>query len=35
VANNEFAEGTVVLAIEKLESELLVAKLDSIELLAR
>ncbi|KMZ01550.1 MMS19 nucleotide excision repair protein [Drosophila simulans] len=33
VANNEFAEGTVVLAIEKLESELLVAKLDSIELL--
>lgn len=35
VANNEFAEGTVVLAVEKLESELLVAKLDSIMLLAR
>ncbi|XP_017081741.2 MMS19 nucleotide excision repair protein homolog [Drosophila eugracilis] len=33
VANNDFAEDTVVLAIEKLESELLVAKLDSIELL--
>ncbi|SPP84614.1 MMS19 nucleotide excision repair protein homolog isoform X1 [Drosophila guanche] len=33
VANNEFAEWTVVLAVEKLESELLVAKLDSIELL--
>ncbi|KAI8045266.1 hypothetical protein M5D96_001446 [Drosophila gunungcola] len=35
VGNNEFAEGAVVLATEKLESELLVAKLDSIELLAR
>ncbi|KAH8330815.1 hypothetical protein KR067_007701 [Drosophila pandora] len=33
VANNDFAEWTVVLAVEKLESELLVAKLDSIELL--
>ncbi|XP_017035991.1 MMS19 nucleotide excision repair protein [Drosophila kikkawai] len=33
VANNEFAEATVVLAVEKLESELLVAKLDSIMLL--
>ncbi|XP_052849379.1 MMS19 nucleotide excision repair protein [Drosophila gunungcola] len=33
VGNNEFAEGAVVLATEKLESELLVAKLDSIELL--
>ncbi|KAH8418463.1 hypothetical protein KR009_004452 [Drosophila setifemur] len=34
VANIDFAEWTVVLAVEKLESELLVAKLDSIELLA-
>lgn len=35
VANNDFAEWTVVLAVEKLESELLVAKLDSIELIVR
>ncbi|EDW84761.1 uncharacterized protein Dwil_GK12962 [Drosophila willistoni] len=33
VANNEFAEWAVALALEKLESDLLVAKLDSLELL--
>ncbi|KAL7727200.1 hypothetical protein ACLKA6_004464 [Drosophila palustris] len=33
VASEQFAEWTVALAVEKLDSELLVAKLDSIELL--
>lgn len=35
VANEEFAEWTVALAVEKLDSDLVVAKLDSIELLVR
>ncbi|KAH8416967.1 hypothetical protein KR222_000581 [Zaprionus bogoriensis] len=34
VGSEQFAEWTVALAVEKLESDLLVAKLDSIELLA-
>lgn len=33
VASEQFAEWTVSLAVEKLDSELVVAKLDSIELL--
>ncbi|XP_017849827.1 MMS19 nucleotide excision repair protein homolog [Drosophila busckii] len=35
VANEQFAAWTVALALEKLDSELLVAKLDSIELLRK